>query len=358
MKYVKQYENILTEKFLQKEYVENKKSIAIIAKELGVANSTVSFYLKNHKIVQEDRSGKIVSGAKFNKLTTIEILRRNNSGSIVWLCECECGNKKEVITKHLKSGYIKHCGCVRIKSGKSRKDWRGFGDISGKFFSRIKKSAKKRNILFDITIQQIWELFEKQNGKCYLSGLDLCFNERSQDYSGTASLDRIDSSKGYEIENIGWCHKDINKIKHTFSIEEFINCCKIVTNFNGIFKKSLYKFTTHSTYICAIKISAKKRKLEFNITPEQIVQKFNDQGGVCAFTGLDLIYPSSDLKYYKFTHTASLDRIDNNLGYTFENVQFVNKLINSSRKDLTIQEYKYFCRLVFEKTTIGLDTTK
>lgn len=349
MKYIKQYENILTEEFLQKEYTEGKKSIAKIAKELGVANSTVSFYLKNYKIQQEDRSGKIVSGAKFNKLTTIEIVKRNNSGSIVWLCECECGNKKEVTTKNLKSGYTKHCGCAKYKYGKSHKGWEGLGDISRKFFNQIERCAKKRNIDFDITIEQIWELFEKQNRKCYLSGLDLCFHENAKDSSGTASLDRIDSSKSYEINNIGWTHKDINRMKQSFSTKDFLNYCKLITNFDGNFKKSLNKFITHSTYICIVKNSAKKRKIEFNITGEEIVKKFNDQGGVCAFTGLDLIFPDSQLKFYKCNYTASLDRINNNLGYSFENIQFTHKLINKSRKSLTVQEYKDFCRLVFEK---------
>ena len=46
----------------------------------------------------------------------------------------------------------------------------------------------------------------------------------------TASLDRIDSSKGYTIDNIQWLHKDINKMKWDFSQEKFLELCKKIVN--------------------------------------------------------------------------------------------------------------------------------
>lgn len=46
----------------------------------------------------------------------------------------------------------------------------------------------------------------------------------------TASLDRIDSSKPYIIDNIQWVHKDINFMKRTYSHDYFIKLCKLVAN--------------------------------------------------------------------------------------------------------------------------------
>ena len=37
-----------------------------------------------------------------------------------------------------------------------------------------------------------------------------------------ASLDRIDSSKGYLVDNIEWVHKDVNKAKMALSKEDFL----------------------------------------------------------------------------------------------------------------------------------------
>lgn len=48
----------------------------------------------------------------------------------------------------------------------------------------------------------------------------------------TASLDRIDSSRGYEIDNIQWVHKDVNKMKMGLSQNEFIDICKIISKNN------------------------------------------------------------------------------------------------------------------------------
>ena len=42
------------------------------------------------------------------------------------------------------------------------------------------------------------------------------------------SLDRIDSLKGYAIDNVQWVHKDINKMKNIHSQPAFINICKLV----------------------------------------------------------------------------------------------------------------------------------
>lgn len=52
-----------------------------------------------------------LTGQQFGKLTAIK--RAENRGSkTYWLCECECGNQKEVQTSHLRSGLIKSCGCL------------------------------------------------------------------------------------------------------------------------------------------------------------------------------------------------------------------------------------------------------
>lgn len=44
----------------------------------------------------------------------------------------------------------------------------------------------------------------------------------------TASLDRIDSSKGYVIGNVQWVHKTINTMKMDLANSEFIKLCQMV----------------------------------------------------------------------------------------------------------------------------------
>ena len=52
----------------------------------------------------------------------------------------------------------------------------------------------------------------------------------NQASSTTASLDRIDSSKGYVIGNVQWVHKDINIMKNKFDNQYFIDMCKKIAS--------------------------------------------------------------------------------------------------------------------------------
>jgi hypothetical protein len=115
--------------------------------------------------------------------------------------------------------------------GSNSTTWKGYGKLSSKYFSGIKSNAKKRNILFNLDIQKIWKLFLKQNRQCALSGVFLEMSE-SRRTKGimTASLDRIDSSKGYTLDNVQWVHKTINNMKNSMSDSEFVKWCQLVAS--------------------------------------------------------------------------------------------------------------------------------
>jgi len=50
---------------------------------------------------------------------------------------------------------------------------------------------------------------------------------------GDASLDRIDNSKGYHLNNVQWVHKDVNRMKWIFEQDYFIKLCNKVSEYNG-----------------------------------------------------------------------------------------------------------------------------
>lgn len=149
----------------------------------------------------------------------------------VWLCECVCGHTIEVWESNLKNGHTNSCGCMRHKQGKESKAYRGYGEISLKKFNSIKNGAAARNIEFDITIEYIWELFVKQNKQCKITKQTISLNS-SNKVGDTASLDRIDSAKGYTEDNVQWVHKDINMMKRTYDQDYFIRLCKLVAGNN------------------------------------------------------------------------------------------------------------------------------
>ncbi len=116
--------------------------------------------------------------------------------------------------------------------GKDSHAWRGYGDISLSYLGRLRWLANKKGLKFNINLKQMWNLFLNQNGKCALTGEKLKFSSGYRTCDATASLDRIDSSKGYELNNIQWLHKEINELKSDFPQNEFVNLCKKVANNN------------------------------------------------------------------------------------------------------------------------------
>lgn len=173
-----------------------------------------------------------LKGKVFGELTVTRLAGGSRGGSRLWDCQCSCGNITAVSTRHLnrKNNNVKSCGCLLRKYGSEHKDWKGAGDISGNWWSshvtRENSQTARVRVPVTITIEQAWELFLKQDSKCALSGLPIKFGAQQQ--NNTASLDRIDSTKGYELGNIQWVHKHINFMKRTYSQEYFIDMCKNV----------------------------------------------------------------------------------------------------------------------------------
>lgn len=63
---------------------------------------------------------KDLTGLKFGKLKPIKPLRQNNDGYWIWLCQCDCGNTKEVSSKLLLQNLTTSCGCARFKENAYR----------------------------------------------------------------------------------------------------------------------------------------------------------------------------------------------------------------------------------------------
>ena len=53
---------------------------------------------------------KDITDQRFGRLVAKERIKKN--GRTYWICECDCGNTKEVLLGHLTSGKIQSCGCL------------------------------------------------------------------------------------------------------------------------------------------------------------------------------------------------------------------------------------------------------
>jgi hypothetical protein len=339
MKLQPNYNQILTKEYLIDQYINKKLSPYDIAKIVGCNPHTIYSHLKKHNIEQEDRTKIIHSGDRFGYLTTIEVVDKYKNGALVWKYVHDDGTIYNVVTAALKNHSTN--GKRHIK-GCQHHLWKGYERISGDKWCQIQYSAKHRHLSFNISKQYVWDLFLQQDKICPLSGLLLSFQDK------TASLDRINNDIGYEIGNVWWIHKDINKIKASLSVDKFVYYCGLIykplliINNNFIPIDNIYK-----SFWKDIQWNAKKRNIRFDISKEDIIEQFNNQGGICDMTGLNLIFPQNSLHYRERKQTASLDRINNNKGYLKNNIHWVHKDINQSRKNLTIKYYKYLCTTIY-----------
>jgi hypothetical protein len=90
---------------------------------------------------------------------------------------------------------------------------------------RIKQNKKIKE--FSINIEDLKEIWNKQDGKCYYSGRKMKYNfsrkelPKLKSHPEKVSIDRLDSNKGYIKDNIVLCCLMANTMKFDTSLEEF-----------------------------------------------------------------------------------------------------------------------------------------
>lgn len=97
-----------------------------------------------------------------------------------------------------------------------------------------RRRNKENGCGVSITLQDLKEQWEKQNGKCPYTGWDLKNLDKTSPSSqlpltpDRASLDRIDSSKGYEKDNIQFVSFMAQCAKNVFTEEDVLRFAEAV----------------------------------------------------------------------------------------------------------------------------------
>lgn len=175
------------------------------------------------------RKNRVKTGDRFGTLVVLDpdvedFQRREHKYGV--LVRCDCGVEKVVIFSDLLFK-LRSCGCLRVQRGSESRSWRGYGKVAKNTFNKIRRGAMSRGYGFDLTIEQMSDLFVAQDEKCALSGVALEFGSGPRPIT-TASLDRIDSSQGYVVGNVQWVHKHVNMMKQDHSDADFVEWCRKV----------------------------------------------------------------------------------------------------------------------------------
>lgn len=152
-----------------------------------------------------------------------------------WTCECSCGYIGDYRRGNLTHSNLNSCKSCGDKA-RARAQRKGSEHIWGLLIARIRISAKRRNYEYSLTEDYLENLLISQEFKCSLSKVPIFAGHiEKKDYGKikiTASLDRIDSTKGYVEGNVQWVHRDINWMKQDYTQQEFIDYCKLVAKNN------------------------------------------------------------------------------------------------------------------------------
>lgn len=136
-----------------------------------------------------------------------------------------------------------------------------------------------------------------------------------------------------------FCGKARNITRHDHATRLAYHRCKTCSNKNN-HPQGEYRGIRIS-WLGKYKKSAYIRSLDWDISIDYIADLIELQKNKCLLSGI-AITTAGDFKDI----TASIDRIDNSIGYTESNIQLVHKKINMMRGVLTVEEFKSFCEAV------------
>jgi len=159
------------------------------------------------------------------KRTYDKVYALNNKEKVLVHKEKWIRNNKEYMKTYHKKYHEENREEINAYHRKRSKERRSEKPFHSRLTS-LRSSAKKRNLQFNLKVSDLEDLWEKQNGLCFYSKkkMDLLAGDKKN----TFSVDRIDSTKGYIVNNVVLCRWIVNLMKNDMNVDEFINEVKIL----------------------------------------------------------------------------------------------------------------------------------
>jgi hypothetical protein len=266
--------------------------------------------------------------------------------------------------------YCKQCRREYRQNNKEKirdKNYKYDSTIKGKIVSlcsSVKKRSKKKNIKCNIDSSFIKEMWDKQNGKCILTGISFTItNKRNNSHFPFAlSIDRIDYKKGYTKNNVRLIIYALNIGLNTFGENLYKYLCKKYLYKCGkdkpVINQERFDFDKWEKYsqtfkgtITKLNSSSKQRalhkNLEFNLDKNYIENLIISQDNKCILTNIEFDYKYYNYKIYN-PFRPSIDRIDPSKGYTKDNIRLVCCIINNALSEFGEDTFKIIAKAFLE----------
>jgi len=239
------------------------------------------------------------------------------------------------------------------------------------YIRKAYRKNKNKNCQVNITLKYLKDLWNSQDGKCIYTGIDLFHRDlpinKNKKLVEIASLDRINSHMGYTENNVQFVNIMANWAKKDLSHDEMVIFCKSIALFwkNGCrhdlvnskidlnkdnFKEYIRRIKNRpKEYIDKFKMSYDGINVENTVNEDDLLEQWNKQHGICIYSGINLVHAKQTKnRESNSTNIASLDRVNSNLGYIKDNVQFVSITANLAKNKLKHEEMIEFCKAIYE----------
>lgn len=305
-------------------------------------------------------------GKKYHHLTMIKPLRSGGAGrGMYWLAQCDCGATREVRASEASLGYIKTCGKCEYHLALLQ----GAGSRGGQRYSQLTstnkglrlqehryiKSAATRKIPWNLTPQQFNEIVKQNCTYCQAPPRE--YKQRDKKGRGRVriavmnGIDRVDSSKGYTLDNCIPCCTTCNRMKLDLPIVDFIKqCTRISVLFDKYMKvlketaeaegqEDIGEYDQLYKDLLAIQYGYRHSPIRHEISTVEINAMHVE---------LTQLLPNTKKRLSKTSQSSAIDmRIDNesNLPEGQELLDGITELLKQSNEtdapDLTIENFDY-----------------
>lgn len=233
-----------------------------------------------------------LTGKSFGRITVISIVK-DSGPRYRWNCVCKCGATKTILGRSLRDGYTKSCGCWHDECKTV--------PMIGKKFGRLTVLERHNSPSSGIKYRCVCEC----GSEAFVLGGNLRHNS---------------------TKSCGCLHSEMASVRQRKRLlKEF-----------GLSSKNrvLVTYQNH----------AKERGLVFNITPESFYDLISKP---CFFCGTSNTNTSKSQHNNGDFSYNGLDRLNNSVGYTIDNVVPCCKHCNKAKLQMNVDDFEDWIRTVY-----------